>query len=31
MTKWWARLYKLGYALMAVGIVLVFVAYGRAS
>jgi hypothetical protein len=31
MTKWWARVYKLGYALMAIGVFLVLVAYGRAS
>lgn len=30
MTKWWARLYKVGYAIIAIGIFLVLVAYGRA-
>jgi hypothetical protein len=31
MSKWWARLYKVGYALIAIGIFLVLVAHGRAS
>lgn len=30
MTKWWARLYKLGYALMFVGVFLFLLAYGVA-
>jgi hypothetical protein len=29
MTKWWARVYKLGYALMAISVFLGLVAYGR--
>jgi hypothetical protein len=31
MTKWWGRLYKLGYALMTIGAFLIVVAYGRVS
>ena len=30
MTKWWKRLYRVGYALMALGVVLVMAAYATA-